>query len=111
MSSAFSSSSLYYYCVSLSFVVQVDWAPFSEHIVASSGSDRRVITWDLSRIGAEQSSEDAEDGPPELLFIHGGHTAKVCLGCCVGWCFYFCLICLFVEFVVTSGVFYQLTNH
>ena len=33
--------------------------------------------WDLSRIGAEQSPEDAEDGPPELLFLHGGHTSKV----------------------------------
>lgn len=28
-------------------------------------------------IGAEQSPEDAEDGPPELLFLHGGHTSKV----------------------------------
>ena len=26
---------------------------------------------------AAQSPEDAEDGPPELLFIHGGHTAKI----------------------------------
>lgn len=25
--------------------------------------------WDLSRIGAEQSAEDAEDGPPELLVM------------------------------------------
>lgn len=33
--------------------------------------------WDLSRIGEEQSPEDAEDGPPELLFIHGGHTSKI----------------------------------
>ena len=24
-----------------------------------------------------QTPEDAEDGPPELLFIHGGHTSKV----------------------------------
>ena len=24
-----------------------------------------------------KSSEDHADGPPELLFIHGGHTAKV----------------------------------
>jgi len=31
----------------------------------------------LSKIGEEQSAEDAEDGPPELLFIHGGHTAKI----------------------------------
>jgi len=33
--------------------------------------------WDLSRIGDEQTPEDAEDGPPELLFVHGGHTSKV----------------------------------
>lgn len=25
----------------------------------------------------EQTPEDAEDGPPELLFMHGGHTSKV----------------------------------
>lgn len=30
-----------------------------------------------ARIGEEQSPEDAEDGPPELLFIHGGHTSKI----------------------------------
>lgn len=25
----------------------------------------------------EQTQEDAEDGPPELLFLHGGHTSKI----------------------------------
>ncbi|CAF1202293.1 unnamed protein product [Adineta steineri] len=29
------------------------------------------------KIGEEQTSDDAEDGPPELLFIHGGHAAKI----------------------------------
>jgi len=29
------------------------------------------------RIGDEQTLEEAEDGPPELLFLHGGHTSKV----------------------------------
>uniref|UniRef100_A0A8C2D0K3 Retinoblastoma binding protein 4 n=1 Tax=Cyprinus carpio TaxID=7962 RepID=A0A8C2D0K3_CYPCA len=42
-----------------------------------SGKDRRLNVWALSKIGEEQSPEDAEDGPPELLFIHGGHTAKI----------------------------------
>jgi histone-binding protein RBBP4 len=37
----------------------------------------RIHTWDLSRIGDQQSPEDAEDGPPELLFVHGGHTSKI----------------------------------
>jgi WD40 repeat protein len=58
-------------------VYMVEWSPFNESILGSCGADRRVIVWDLSRIGQEQSEEDAEDGPPELLFIHGGMTAKV----------------------------------
>lgn len=29
------------------------------------------------RIGDEQLELDAEDGPPELLFSHGGHKAKI----------------------------------
>lgn len=51
------------------------------------------MVWDLSRIGDEQvgvrlllyatvltavqTAQEAEDGPPELLFIHGGHTSKI----------------------------------
>jgi histone-binding protein RBBP4 len=58
-------------------IFQVQWSPYNETIVASSGSDRRLHLWDLSRIGEQQSAEDAEDGPPELLFIHGGHTNKI----------------------------------
>jgi histone-binding protein RBBP4 len=58
-------------------VNQIHWAPFNESILGSCGADRRLHIWDISRIGDEQSAEDAEDGPPELLFIHGGHTSKV----------------------------------
>eukprot|EP00850_Spirogloea_muscicola_P010545 SM000062S19931 [mRNA] locus=s62:467898:470924:- [translate_table: standard] len=58
-------------------VFQVGWSPNNETILASCGADRRLMIWDLSRIGEEQTPEDAEDGPPELLFIHGGHTSKV----------------------------------
>lgn len=57
--------------------LKVQWSPHNETILASSGTDRRLNVWDLSKIGEEQSPEDAEDGPPELLFIHGGHTAKI----------------------------------
>ena len=48
-------------------IFQVQWSPHNETILASSGSDRRLHVWDLSKIGEEQTSEDAEDGPPELL--------------------------------------------
>ena len=58
-------------------VFQVGWSPKHETILASCGADRRLMIWDLSRIGDEQTPDDAEDGPPELLFIHGGHTSKV----------------------------------
>ena len=58
-------------------VFQVAWSPKNETILSSCGADRRLMIWDLSKIGAEQTAEDAEDGPPELLFIHGGHTAKI----------------------------------
>jgi WD40 repeat protein len=58
-------------------IFSVAWSPFNETIFASCGADRRLNVWDLSRIGEEQEPEDAEDGPPELLFIHGGHTDKI----------------------------------
>lgn len=47
------------------------------NLLASSGSDRRVMVWDLSRFDKPQTEEEKRDGPPELLFIHGGHTSKV----------------------------------
>jgi len=58
-------------------VYQVGWSPHSEVHLASASSDRRMMLWDLSQIGHEQNSDDAEDGPPELMFVHGGHTDKV----------------------------------
>lgn len=61
-------------------VTSVAFSPFSAHILMSAAHDRRVHVWDLSRVGAAQSPEDAEDGPPELLFVHGGHTD--CIGEC-----------------------------
>jgi len=58
-------------------VWKVEWAPTNNTIFASCSSDRRIRIWDMSKIGAEVKNEDAVDGPPELLFIHGGHRAKV----------------------------------
>ncbi|KAF7073988.1 hypothetical protein CFC21_078900 [Triticum aestivum] len=58
-------------------VFQVEWNPNLETVLASHAADKRVMIWDVSRIGEEQADEDAGDGPPELLFVHGGHTAKI----------------------------------
>ncbi|EPY49913.1 kinetochore protein Mis16 [Schizosaccharomyces cryophilus OY26] len=58
-------------------VYGLEWSPHDEPILASSSTDRRVCIWDLAKIGEEQSAEDAEDGVPELLFMHGGHTNRI----------------------------------
>jgi histone-binding protein RBBP4 len=58
-------------------VVQVAWSPHFSNLLASSSSDRRVALWDFERIGRPQTPQDAEDGPPELLFVHGGHCNRV----------------------------------
>jgi len=58
-------------------VMQVRWSTENDNIVASLGDDRRIMMWDLSKIGDEQSADDANDGPPELLFVHSGHTSTI----------------------------------
>ena len=41
-------------------IFQVQWSPHNETILASSGTDRRLHVWDLSKIGEEQTAEDQE---------------------------------------------------
>jgi histone-binding protein RBBP4 len=47
-------------------VVGLQWHPNDAAILASSSYDRRILLWDTSKIGEEQTEEQAEDGPPEL---------------------------------------------
>lgn len=58
-------------------VTALEWHPFEESILGSSSYDRRIMFWDLAKVGEEQSPEDSQDGPPELLFMHGGHTNRI----------------------------------
>ena len=58
-------------------IMTVRWNHKYESIFASSSLDRRLLIWDLSKIGAELNEADKEDGPPELLFMHGGHISRV----------------------------------
>jgi len=59
-------------------VLSVEWSPHSSTMLCSGGADRRVIVWDLARAGMEVSEEYRAEGPPELRFMHGGHTGTVC---------------------------------
>ncbi|KAF1981407.1 WD40 repeat-like protein [Aulographum hederae CBS 113979] len=61
-----------------SAVVKVEWCPQEPAVFASASYDRRILFWDLSKIGDEQTAEEAEEGPPELMFMHGGFTNRVC---------------------------------
>lgn len=57
-------------------VLHLAWSPHNETIFGSASGDRRINIWDLSLIGQEQTPDDQEDGAPELLFVHGGHTSR-----------------------------------
>ncbi|KAG9313952.1 WD40-repeat-containing domain protein [Chiua virens] len=57
-------------------VLHLSWSPHVASVFASASSDRRINVWDLAQIGVEQTPDDQEDGPPELMFIHGGKSSE-----------------------------------
>jgi len=58
-------------------VNNVRFSKMQSNLLASSSHDKRIMIWDLSRFDKVQTEEEKEDGPPELLFVHGGHTDRV----------------------------------
>lgn len=48
-------------------VMAARWNPNLGTLFATYSADRRVHIWDCSKLGSQQSTVDAEDGPPELL--------------------------------------------
>lgn len=58
-------------------VTRLRWNPFNCSSLASCGMDGRVCLWDLGRIGSAIAPDQEREGPPELVFVHGGHTNSV----------------------------------
>ena len=56
-------------------VVKTACHPTDGGIVASATADGRVWVWDVSLYGSRDRNEDAL--PPELVFIHSGHSPSV----------------------------------
>lgn len=58
-------------------ITSLEWDPHHDGVLASGSQNRRVILWDLKRIGEEQVQEDEDDGAPELFLMHAGHTSAI----------------------------------
>ena len=67
-------------------VFQIGWSPKNETVLASCGADRRLMVWDLSRIGDEQASccpvFHHEHGSDAQTAGSGGARAARRSGCC-----------------------------
>lgn len=57
-------------------VACVEWAPFAGAALAVGTDGGQALLWDLGQGGARLPGAHAEDGPPELLFVHGGHSGE-----------------------------------
>ncbi|SCM04074.1 chromatin assembly factor 1 P55 subunit, putative [Plasmodium chabaudi chabaudi] len=58
-------------------IIKLQWDKYQPGILSSSSSDKYIYFFDTNKIGIEQTYEDSQDGPPELIFIHGGHSSNV----------------------------------
>ncbi|KAJ1461881.1 WD40-repeat-containing domain protein [Pelagophyceae sp. CCMP2097] len=61
-------------------VMTMQWAPFADTVLATCSADRRVNLVDFDdrdKTPAAADDDENDEGPPELVFSHGGHTAKV----------------------------------
>ena len=60
--------------------------PIKDGMLASGSQDRRLILWDLFKVGEEQAQEECRRyGCPELFMMHAGHTGAVTD---LSWCPY-----------------------
>ena len=50
-------------------VLCVEFSPLDENLLATGGSDSKVVLWDLSKIGEEQPEEPEEEELPSSLIV------------------------------------------
>ncbi|GCA62968.1 hypothetical protein KIPB_007050 [Kipferlia bialata] len=59
-------------------VFHLEWSPHNQGVLATGADDSRVLVWDLSGDHASASASVSGSGkdemPPELWFVHAGHT-------------------------------------
>ncbi|XP_050298153.1 glutamate-rich WD repeat-containing protein 1 isoform X2 [Anthonomus grandis grandis] len=53
-------------------VTTVEWHPTDSAVFASGGSDNQIALWDLSVEKDDETKDEIEGVPPQLLFIHQG---------------------------------------
>ena len=56
---------------------RIRWSPHYASLLGACNNDRRIYLFDLDRLFEEQTPDDADDGPPSLLFSHNGHTSPI----------------------------------
>ncbi|TNJ27406.1 Histone acetyltransferase type B subunit 2 [Giardia muris] len=63
-------------------IYQLRWSPFYPGYVLTGSEDSRVVLWDLTRTSARKTCGDQDSTiPPEVCFVHGGHTTFVSAVC------------------------------
>ena len=70
-------------------ITSIEWSPFDESTIAVASEDNTITIWDLSlesdtdeaaaeegdaAASTEAKGDEAEDVPPQLMFVHMGQT-------------------------------------
>ena len=59
-------------------VTVAKFSPHDDELIASGSKDWRVFIWKLPDGETKISPSGDQEGPPELVFIHGGHITPIC---------------------------------
>lgn len=58
-------------------IYNVQWSTLNPNLLCTSGKERYVYIWDISKVNQNQEVEDIDDGLSELLMKHGGHDTSI----------------------------------